>query len=784
METIDAPSETETDDLNSTEISDEDDCEGEIETDDLIFTEISDKDDDYNLLLWQAFAGPPPSLPKKGDLVVYFPQGHLEYSAPASVSKAPPTFDLKPEIICRVADVRYLVSKKTDKVYTKMTLLPLPEMVGENFKGKELQDLVVDNKRDGEGSTANSTPPLFYKKLRASDQSKKKIVIRAKDAENVFPFLAHLDYKKQINYSVIAKDVHGVAWKFNFVDGKSRRHYLTVGWKYFVRQKNLVPGDTVIFIRDENNKLRLGIKRSIQAVNDVPGSIIQKHNTYLDVLSPVADAISNKSTFDVFYSPRARHSEFVICYQKYMKSIRKPVCIGEKIQMQYEMDDSSGKRCSGVVIGACDLDPNRWPNSKWRCLLVRWEEYIGSNCEEMVSPWEIDCSLSLPSMLHSSPRLKRPRTSLQDNLPAYSTTAGLEFPESSITSEGEGTASLINAIDLNRPFDLEPQAPVPKNFLALALFPDEDKILGIRTGETLESLEIDNLSSLASFLRSELAATTVKQLKINKCPDLEVLLHRMAYTSLEYLEFSSCLFFSNSKQDYFPTTLKRLKICDCTNAELILKVLMDQKGLALESLEVDGCSSLFSLPINQLPATLRHLRIVNCMNLKSLGESSKIRNCDSVVGPEGESSLENMTSSHTLELRELEIWDCLELEFLPEDMHNFTDLNLLSISNCPSLESFPEGGLPNTSLTSLLISECENLMSLPHQIHKATSLQDLSVSGCPSLMSFPHGGLPPNLISLGIIDCENLIPLSQWELHKLKHLNKYTILGGLPVLEE
>ncbi|KAK9192256.1 hypothetical protein WN943_020872 [Citrus x changshan-huyou] len=687
MDTIDAPSETETDDLNSTEISDEDDCEGEIETDDLIFTEISDKDDgaisqfildcvnhihscsnlkyhhmlmlcyvracpssDYNLLLWQAFAGPPPSLPKKGDLVVYFPQGHLEYSAPAptpaSVSKAPPTFYLKPEIICRVADVRYLVSKKTDKVYTKMTLLPLPEMVGENFKGKEIQDLVVDNKRDGEGSTANSTPPLFYKKLRASDQSKKKIVIRAKDAENVFPFLAHLDYKKQINYSVIAKDVHGVAWKFNFVEGKSRRHYLTGGWKYFVRQKNLVPGDTVIFIRDENNKLRLGIKRSIQAVNDVPGSIIQKHNTYLDVLSPVADAISNKSTFDVFYSPRARHSEFVICYQKYMKSIRKPVCIGEKIQMQYEMDDSSGKRCSGVVIGACDLDPNRWPNSKWRCLLVRWEEYIGTNCEEMVSPWEIDCSLSLPSMLHSSPRLKRPRTSLQDNLPAYSTT-GLEFPESSMTSEGEGTASLINAIDLSRPFDLEPQAPVPKNFLALALFPDEDKILGIRTGETLESLEIDNLSSLASFLRSELAATTVKQLKINKCPDLEVLLHRMAYTSLEYLEFSSCLFFSNSKRDYFPTTLKRLKICDCTNAELILKVLMDQKGLALESLEVDGCSSLFSLPINQLPATLRHLRIVNC-----------------------------------------------------------------------------------------------------------------------------------------IIDCENLIPLSQWELHKLKHLNKYTILGGLPVLEE
>lgn len=413
---------------------------------------------------------------------------------------------------------------------------------------------------------------------------------------------------------------------------------------------------------------------------------------------------------------------------------------------------------------------------------MRWDEHRGSNCEEMVSPWEIDCSLSHPSMLHS-PRLKRPRTSLQDNLPAYPTT-GLEFPKSSTASEGEGTESVINAGDVNRPFNLEPQAPVPEKPLPLALFPDEDKILGITTGETLESLEIDDLSSLASFLRSELAATTVKQLKINKCPDLEVLLHRMAHTSLEYLEFSSCLFFSNSKRDYFPNTLKRLKICDCTNAELILKVLMDQKGLALESLEVDGCSSLLFFPINQIPTTLRHLRMVNCMNLKSLGESSNIRNYDSAVGPEGESSLANMTSSRTLELRELEIWDCLELEFLPEDMHNFTDLNLLSISNCPSLECFPERGLPNTSLTSLLISECENLTSLPRQIHKAMSLQDLSVSGCPSLMSFPQGGLPPNLISLSIIDCENLIPLSQWGLHKLKHLSKYTILGGLPVLGE
>lgn len=27
-------------------------------------------------------------------------------------------------------------------------------------------------------------------------------------------------------------------------------------------------------------------------------------------------------------------------------------------------------RCSGLIIGVSDVDPIRWPNSKWKCLLV------------------------------------------------------------------------------------------------------------------------------------------------------------------------------------------------------------------------------------------------------------------------------------------------------------------------------------------------------------------------------------------------------------------------------
>ena len=64
------------------------------------------------LELWHVCAGRLTSLPKKGNVVVYFPQGHLEQAA--SSSPFPPmdisTFDLPPQIFCRVVNVQLLVS--------------------------------------------------------------------------------------------------------------------------------------------------------------------------------------------------------------------------------------------------------------------------------------------------------------------------------------------------------------------------------------------------------------------------------------------------------------------------------------------------------------------------------------------------------------------------------------------------------------------------------------------------------------------------------------------------
>jgi hypothetical protein len=55
--------------------------------------------------LWHACAGPVVSLPRRGSLVVYLPQGHLAAAGGGDVAA-----DLPPHVVCRVADVELCVS--------------------------------------------------------------------------------------------------------------------------------------------------------------------------------------------------------------------------------------------------------------------------------------------------------------------------------------------------------------------------------------------------------------------------------------------------------------------------------------------------------------------------------------------------------------------------------------------------------------------------------------------------------------------------------------------------
>ncbi|KAL8092356.1 auxin response factor 4-like isoform X2 [Apium graveolens] len=422
--------------------------------------------------LWHACASPLITHPKKGDLVVYFPQGHLEQAASASPFShiQVSNFDLNPQIFCKILDVQLLANRGNDEVYTQLTLLPVPEpeFSDTNLEGKQNECPGMDDEEGGATPT-KSTPHMFCKTLTASDTSTHGgFSVPRRAAEDCF---APLDYTQQRpSQELVAKDLHGVEWKFRHIyRGQPRRHLLTTGWTIFVSQKNLVSGDAVLFLRGGNGDLRLGIRRAARPRNGLPDSVIGNQNTYHNVLSSVANAISANSPFHVFYNPRASHAEFVVNYEEYLKSVTRVIPIGVRFKTKFDKDDSSERRFGGVVTGVQDLDPYKWPTSKWRCLRVRWDEKDAIGRHDRVSPWEIDLSISLPPLsIPSSPRLKKLRTSLQEAPPANPLPARvgfLDFEESSRSSkvlqgqENVGFVSPHNRCDkLNYPSEFEMQS--------------------------------------------------------------------------------------------------------------------------------------------------------------------------------------------------------------------------------------------------------------------------------------------------------------------------------------
>lgn len=342
--------------------------------------------------LWHACAGPLISLPKKGSTIVYLPQGHFEQH---SQLPAVP-YDLPAQVFCRVLDVKLHAEAATDEVYAQVSLLPDSQM---EQKWKE-GDAEVESEEDyAECPGKCMTPHMFCKTLTASDTSTHGgFSVPRRAAEDCFP---PLDYKQQRpSQELAAKDLHGMEWKFRHIyRGQPRRHLLTTGWSAFVNKKKLVSGDAVLFLRGGDGELRLGIRRAAQVKTCSPfPASIQLLNA--SSVTAVVNAISSRSVFNVCYNPRAGSSEFIVPYPKFLKSVANPLSPGIRFKMRYETDDAAERRYTGLIVGISDADPVRWPGSKWRCLLVRWDDSEDSRLNR-VSPWEIEPSGSVlgPSSL-------------------------------------------------------------------------------------------------------------------------------------------------------------------------------------------------------------------------------------------------------------------------------------------------------------------------------------------------------------------------------------------------
>ncbi|KAI3741689.1 hypothetical protein L1987_59363 [Smallanthus sonchifolius] len=356
------------------------------------------------LELWHACAGSSTSLPKKGNAVVYCPQGHLELLQSAG------DFALPAHVFCRVVDVKLHAEAGTDDVYAQVSLIQDSQLeqkwreIGEGGQGVEFAE------DDNEVIERSTTPHMFCKTLTASDTSTHGgFSVPRRAAEDCFP---PLDYKQQRpSQELVAKDLHGFEWKFRHIyRGQPRRHLLTTGWSAFVNKKKLVCGDAVLFLRGDDGVLRLGIRRATQVkpASSLPPFLGNQFNDF--DFSTVVNSISRRTSFSVYYNPRGGSSEFIVPYNRFLKSLAHSFSPGMRFKMRVETEDAGDRRCTGIITGFNDIDTARWPGSKWRCLMVRWDfgEIARHN---RVSPWEIDRCGSVSEIgRFMSPLTKRTRT--------------------------------------------------------------------------------------------------------------------------------------------------------------------------------------------------------------------------------------------------------------------------------------------------------------------------------------------------------------------------------------
>nr|CAB3474282.1 unnamed protein product [Digitaria exilis] len=264
--------------------------------------------------------------------------------------------DLPPHVLCRVADVELCADAATDEVYARLALVAEGEAFGRNLRCSGAEG--EDDTEDLDAERKSRMLHMFCKTLTASDTSTHGgFSVPRRAAEDCFP---PLDYNLlRPSQELVAKDLHGAKWKFRHI------------------------------YRGEISFTSQGVKNAVFTICFHVNSFVC----------------------------RATASEYVIPYQKFLKSLNHSVCIGAKINFQCQNEDVSERR-SGMVVGISEVDSIKWPGSKWRSLLVRWEDGSDCNGQDRVSPWEIEVVGGPVSVSHSLSTSSSKRTKLcpQGNL--------------------------------------------------------------------------------------------------------------------------------------------------------------------------------------------------------------------------------------------------------------------------------------------------------------------------------------------------------------------------------
>ncbi|KAL7159881.1 hypothetical protein ABFS83_01G056800 [Erythranthe nasuta] len=381
-----------------------------------VSTEVNGGKDSLYEELWKACAGPLVDVPKVGERVYYFPQGHmeqLEASTNQELNQRIPMFNLPSKILCRVFDIKLQAEQDTDEVYAQITLMP---------EADQTEPRSPDSSPD---EPPRPSVHSFCKVLTASDTSTHGgFSVLRKHANECLP---PLDMNQQTpTQELIAKDLHGTEWHFKHIfRGQPRRHLLTTGWSTFVTSKRLVAGDSFVFLRGETGELRVGVRRHARQQSSMPSSVISSQSMHLGVLATASHAVLTQTLFVVYYKPRT--SQFIIGLNKYLEALDHDFGVGIKFKKRFEGDDSPERRFSGTVIGVEDISPH-WEDSKWRTFKVQWDEPASIQRPERVSPWEIEpfvASNPTNTIQPLTMKHKRPRPLVEIPVPETMTTSPL-----------------------------------------------------------------------------------------------------------------------------------------------------------------------------------------------------------------------------------------------------------------------------------------------------------------------------------------------------------------------
>ncbi|KAK9080577.1 hypothetical protein SSX86_000335 [Deinandra increscens subsp. villosa] len=360
--------------------------------------------------LWRACAGPLVTVPREGELVFYFPRGHIEQveaSTNQVADQQMPVYNLPAKILCRVVNVQLKAEPDTDEVFAQITLMPEPN-----------QDENAAKKEPPPPPESNFRVHSFCKTLTASDTSTHGgFSVFRRHADECLP---PLDMSRQPpTQELEAKDLHGNEWRFRHIfRGQPRRHLLQSGWSVFVSSKKLVAGDAFIFLRGENGELRVGVRRAMRQQANIPSSVISSHSMHLGVLATAWHAIQTGTFFTVYYKPRTSPAEFIVPFDRYMESVKNSYSIGMRFNMRFEGEEAADQRFTGTIVGTEDNDPKACSESKWRCLKVRWDETSSIPRPDRVSPWNIEPALMPPAInTLPVPRQKRPRPNVLPSSP-------------------------------------------------------------------------------------------------------------------------------------------------------------------------------------------------------------------------------------------------------------------------------------------------------------------------------------------------------------------------------